>query len=412
MSAAPGYENFVKKFRGRTHFTDSKSRVSKDFEDHDRFPWYSPTLSDIKAGDIGLFPESISDTEVEARYERYQLVRVIINDVVEDAFRNGFFILNLSDQEDSNMDAEFQALYETTIQDSLIRSIIFCRLDGYSTLYFGYGDLGKAELKSPPHDEERIKHLVPLRKTQFEMSTTDTLPAEVEYILVNFSGEGEEEVNSARFIHLENKSLANDCKGQSALAPIWDLLTVQKHADWSIGQDLWRGSTGLLTLFAPAGTTSADATSALDAIDNITAKTRLVLPPGFDAKDMAPARVAYNVKHAYDIVVRQIAAGTRIPEFLLNPSFRHKAREVDPEYLGFLYSLQTSFITPLLRNVFKKFQGTAQLPEGEFRILWKKAAESPYDESASLYMRALAKKFEIETQSIQAKEIKREGIKG
>lgn len=369
----------------------------------DRFPWGTPTKARVEAGEDVLFPETITNSELINRFQRYQLVKVIISDVAEDAVRNGFIAESTADPGNEDFNNDFQRIYGSFLAAPFLKTLKYCRFYGHSELYFGYGDRETGNLANPPNGDPfpYIKKLIPLYPAQFDLSVTDYLPIEVSSIRIHFSEGSEEEdklIYRSRFIHFENESFIEDRRGMSVLSPVWDLLTVQKHADWSIGQDMWRGAAGLLTLFAPPGTESADALSALKAIDNINAKSRLVLPPGFDAKDLSPARTAYNVRHSYEILVRQIAAGTRIPVSAL---LRKQTTKIDPEYEGFLYSMQKTFIEPLLREAFLKFQETTQLTEGDFKIIWKPAAESPYaeTEASSIYMKALAEKFKREKEA-------------
>ena len=110
-------------FSDRTNKIPSKVKVQKAFvrdaisgtaqntQVEDRFPWYTPSLTDVKAGDIKLFPEDITDTELEARYRRYQLAKVIVNDVAEDVLRGGFLVQNPDDQTNEDFDVKFQKLY-------------------------------------------------------------------------------------------------------------------------------------------------------------------------------------------------------------------------------------------------------------------------------------------------------------
>ena len=398
-------------FNPPTTFTDQTSfGGTADGDTADRYPWYSPSKSKAEAGDLLLFPEEPTDADFVRRYERYQLAKVIVSDVPEDAVRNGFGVRHvLSDSEgitpDPEFNLKFQKVYRDIIFAPFLKGLKLCRLFGYCPLMIGYkenlaGEV-RAKLGLPPNSETPtlIEYLQPLKKPIVTLNTTDTLPKEVLSIQVSTSKKGEpKRIDKSRFIMIENESISDDREGMSSLLPVWDLLTVQKHADWSIGQDLWRGASGLLTLFAAPGATSADATAALEAVDNLTAKTRVVLPPGWDAKDISPTRSSYNVKFSYEIVVQQIAAGTRIPFYVLSPvSYGKRKDDLMKEYESFLFSYQTAFLSPILTQIFKKFQVSKQLPEGSFEIIWNPSLESPYQIASEKYMESLSRKADVET---------------
>ena len=387
---------------GDSVITRPEKKIVADADDNTyRFPWYTPTKDKVESGKMRLFPEEPSDSDLEYRYGRYQLAKVIVNDVAEDALRYGFTIGSAGAKDEKAINAKFQQVYSDSILSPLLRGVKYCRLWGFSDLYFGYKDDEEVEgLSKPVAGNPKIEFIEAFRKPEITLRLSEGLPRRLESVDLKLTEESILNVHPERIVHLENEALTRDREGMSCLMPVWDLLTVQKNADWAIGQDLWRGASGLMTLFAPEGATGSDAETALSAIENLHAKSRLALPPGWTAKDMSPARVAYNVRYAYEIVVNQIAVGTRLPISVLTPWARKKGVPVDSEYLGFLYSYQTTFIGPILKKIFRRFQRAEQLPEGDFEILWRTVEGSPWEEAKKRFMEAEAdymrKKTEVD----------------
>ena len=374
--------------------------VSSSEDLADRFPWYTPSISKIKEGKIRLFPEEITDEEIEYRYRRFALVKVIIDDPVEDALRNGFFIENKENEGDETLDSEFQSIYDAYVKRPFMKALKMSRAYGYSFLYLAYRDNIKDLSVARPtlsgkNTDPYIKYLYPISKRISTINTTDQIPKSIKNIDVEFTSNEKSIIHPSRLVHLEHGALDYDLKGRSVLESVWDLLTILKHAEWSIGQELWRGASGLLCLFAPAGADAVDAADALNAVDNISSKTRLALPPGWTAKDIAPSRISYDVKASYETIVRQISAGTRIPNTVLLPAVKASSPR---EYEDFLFTTQVTEIEPSLRTIFRLFQRSGQITNKSFRIRWFSKTGDAQEEAKTKYLRALAKRLELKNQ--------------
>ena len=378
-----------------------------------RFPYSSPTKTEVDDGKGQLFPELITPDQARFRYKRFQLVKVIINDVAEDTLRNGFKIQKITpgmeeNDFDTRFDQEFQRIYRDLLSAGFLKTFKLARLDGRAALYLAYGDKGFAGLEEKPESvrfRSIIKSSIPLSVRDFEVSVSETIPRRVEKIMLSSEVEKGQVINPSRFIYFENESMMGDRLGQSELSPIWDLLTVQKHADWSIGQELWRGASGLIVVTMPPGATGPDATLVLNALDNINAKTRTVIPAGSGVANLASTG-STNVRSSYDILLGQMAASTRIPAFLLSPTkMRINDKGIDSQYAGYLFSIQQSFLTPLLRDCFRRLQETKQLPEGDFNILWTPLDVSPREAATTNYLNVLSEKMSSETKEKQRVEV-------
>jgi len=361
------------------------------------FPYFSPTKEKFEAGEVRLFPESVSEVDLEYRFRRWALVKAIVNDVPEDAMRRGFTILNLVDKGDEDMNAKFQTVYSNKIKSPFLRALKYSRHYGFTDLYFGYKDAGadgKDGLAVPPRNNPQIDFIEPFRKPEITLYLSETLPKHIEKIEIKTSAEaGALEIHPTRIIHIENEALSRNREGMSALEPVWDLLSIQKNAEWAMGQDMWRGAAGLLTLYAAEGAKPEDAIAALAAIENLHAKSRIVLPPGWKAEQLSPTRVAYNIKAMYEIIVSQISAGTRIPSSVLNPYRQMKDTGALTEYNEFLFTYKTIDIGPILKRVFRRFQKSGQLPQGDFEIIWTATEVSPYEAAKATYMEVIGERL-------------------
>jgi hypothetical protein len=367
------------------------------YTSYDRFPWWTPTLDKAQSGLNKLFPELITDAELDHRYERNPLVKVIIDDVPEDALRNGFFIYNVNDPTDQKLDTEFQKIYSTYIFRPFLKAIKMCRLRGHSFLYVHYKEGENMLLESPITElpgmvtMPNIEYLFPLDSNLVETTLTEYIPRRIQKIGVKFKDDESLAVHPDRFIHLENEGIGYDLMGKSVLAPVWDLLTIQDHAHWSIGQELWRGASGFLCVFAPKGATSADADAVLTALDNISSKTRAVFPPGWDAKDLAPSRISYDVRASYEVIIKQISAATRIPVSVLLPQVKDSSSS---NYEQYLFTYQVSFITPVLEKIFTRFIKSGMLEDTPYEIRWFSQQGSPYEAAKTIYLKALSSRLQ------------------
>jgi len=377
----------------------------RDYGASDVFPWFTPTRERRERGEGELFPEAITDGALEARYKRYQLAHVIINDVAEDCFRAGFDVMPLDPNVDKEeFSSQFDKVFSHYLRQPILKAFKCCRLYGSSSLIFFFNEqMPTIDFNQPPSvrfsgKTAEISSVTPIKKTDLSITMSNTIPKKIDQLSI-YSGNGEVKLHPSRYVYLENDTIDEDGLGSSSLSPVFDLLTVQKHADWSMGQGLWRGAAGLLTLTTPAGTTSSDARAALDAVENIHAKTRLVLPPGWDAKDLtANSSTARALPEIYKIIVSQIAAGSRVPVSVLLGETKTSKKPYDPNYEGFICSLQNNFLTHILSSCFMKFQASGQLPDGDFKIIWRRFMSDPYEEAKREYMEAVARRMSPPTE--------------
>lgn len=371
------------------------------------FPWYTPSRVRVEAGETQFFPEIVEDKALIRLYKRSQLAKVIVDDVPEDAIRNGFKVNPVDETTNAEeFDIKFQKIYQTFIFKPFLKGVKLCRLFGHSFLYIGYKEGEKPPLEGPPLavSEGRVPpigYLLPLGKTKAEIEVTDALPAGIKHVKISFVENEPLEVHPSRVIHLENEGLDYDLEGRSVLEPVFDLLNIQKSSDWSLGQSLFRGAAGLLVITAGKGATAENAADALAATEDMHTKAHLVLPDTWDAKDAAGSKKVSDLVSPYETIVRQIAAGARIPisELLSKGTF-----VMDMNYEAYLYSYQQLFIGPALKKIFRKFQATGALPEGDFNIMWKPPTTPAREAAKTAYMTALTKKFEAETREEQEPE--------
>ena len=209
----------------------------------DSFPW-----GDAEKGrrPIGtLFELEIDIETLTDMYKRYQLARRIVDMPIEEALMFDPIILI-----DKIENEEAVRLYRKS-KPKWLRFFKLTNLYGHSEMIIGFND-DITLWGQPPVEGTQFSWLqpVPIIYEQ-ELKETDGIPKKIEYLTVNF-GEANITLHPDRFIHAMNPKLyEEDKQGESVLLPIANMLQVQIHSDWSIGQALWRRAGGLLGIFAP-----------------------------------------------------------------------------------------------------------------------------------------------------------------
>ena len=354
------------------------------------FPFSSPQPS---AKGKALFAASFSDDEILTRVKRYQLAKVVIHDVSEDCFDKGFIVKNLEDKTDEKLNEEYQRVFKKIIKKPVIKALKLSRALGYSILLIGFDD--KKELKEPVTGKPRISYLLAISKKKVvELKISKELPSEIEYVKIQDVGKITQ-IHPDRFIHMENEGLDDDKKGESALMCVMDLLTVQKNADWAIGQRLWRWAAGLLAVFFPSSITKS---TDIDRIENmfaeVNSKSVLTLPSGYDAKTVGPEGKAVNVRDAYSIIVDQIAAGVRIPTSVLSGAVagtgKAPRKDLD-DYGNTLSTIQSNQLVPVLDKIFGLMGRAGQLTRKKYGIEWNPIYKiPPYENARDTFRTVLA----------------------
>lgn len=339
------------------------------------FPYLTPHPTKTTE-EIGYFQETITSVELCEMYRRNQLAHNIVFNVALDLLSAGFHCVAPSDGEIlKTFDGEVQKLYTAKIHLPLLKTLLQARLYGSAGLLIGYRDTRGFEKKTNPKDRIDYLNSIPQKWIKEKVPVTDkedfvTLPLELSHYDLSYRGKTIK-VDVSRLIHIQPISIEDDFIGESALHPVFDVLTVLKNMDWATGQAMFRHGAGLTTVIAGEGADQVQ----IDAIDNvmseINAKTVLTLPPGSKLQTDRPG--ALDPTRYYHVIANQIAGGSNIPISVLLGSQAGAlgASQKDrADYADFLVGLQVHDVTPALKEILKRFQASGQLPKTEFAIEW------------------------------------------
>ena len=340
------------------------------------FPHTFPSITKRPIG--SLYAQTIEDALLKDMGRRYQLGHVIIVKPVEEAFIHGFELYT-DGQPMRNADPERWAANMLLFQRDkcrILRTFKLSRQYGHSELLFGFED------KKDTWDKE-VKKNVKWSYTQpvaeeneTDLKVTESLPIEIESLTTTFGNETIENIHPSRFIHTMNPKLdEEDKEGESVLLPIANMLTTQIHADWAIGQSLWRGAGGLLALYAPKKTlTQAQKDDAMSAVTDHNARTVIYVPFGWNVKDIMKRSANIAVARTYRVIVQQIAAGSGIPESILlgiQPGGLGQDNNRDEKnWFRYVGTQQENTYGPFLDKYFRAAQIAGMTGEGEVTIVW------------------------------------------
>jgi len=350
------------------------------------FPYSSAKYGEKAIGT--LFASSFTNQELEDFYERTQLGSIIIDSPVEDSFSNGFKVVLLrvgneraTDEQKMTFNENAQAIFKKD-KTKILRFFKLARLYGRSFLIIGYHDDRKYWGGYKPAPGTKIDWIQPTPDPNVtEVKTNDSLPLRIQFIRVSF-GVDNQTINPTRFMFTMNPRITREDKvGISSLAPVINLLTVQIHADWAIGQSLWRGASKLYALQAPRKSmTPTEKLEALAGTANINSKTVVYLPHMWGMKEISGTGGNVAISRTYRTIVEQISAGCRIPVSILLGTQKSGLASDDDQanYYRFLGTLQENTYSPQIYEYFRHQQKSGLLDAGEFTIVFNELeARSP-----------------------------------
>jgi hypothetical protein len=336
------------------------------------FPWLTP--HPVNTGsEVGDFQITISDADYEQASKRNQVGFNIIYTVAEDAITGGFQCVNEKDKLLVEFNEEVQKVYEKEIEAPLQIAYGRARLYGSAGILVGFNDSGNLSLNRVYGTKIAYLYALPERliasKNAKENNLGETeFPLELDNYELKSYKYGK--INESRLVHLQPFHINDNLDGTSALEVVYDLLTVLKNADWSLGQNIFRHSSGL-TFITPGDGASQDQIDTIDeVVHNVNAKSIITLIPGCGVTT-APASALNPTQH-YDVLMGQISAGCNIPISILTgaQSGQGVSENDRRDYADFLAGLQKSCLTPVLRQILELYQESKQLPKQEFKIKW------------------------------------------
>lgn len=340
------------------------------------FPFLTPHPTK-KGGEVGYFQKRISDDDLSEMYRRNQVAHNLIYNVALNVLALGFKCVTPEHDENKVFDVKVQDVYRRYIHTPLMKTYFRSRLYGSAGLLMGFDDGN--ELEKKVGEKNKISYLYPVPHEWISdiLPVKDSngmivLPRELEYYELKYLKTESTKIHASRLVHVQPLSIGDGFEGESALSCIFDLLTVLKSMDWSVGQAMYRHGGGLTTIISGEG--SKDPQGQIDVIEEITrdlnTKTVLVLPP----KSIVHAQQtgALSPKEYYQAIMNQISAGCNIPiSIMCGAQSGEGVSENDRrDYAEFIATLQVSDITPVLREILTKFQASGQLPNDEYEIEW------------------------------------------
>lgn len=404
-TATPTFGEWI---TGKTAAIDAL--VGSDPTTTESYPW---TYAEADKRPIGsLFPLEFTEDDYSDWYRRFQLAKRIVDAPVDEAFVGGFEVWitqNVKGQEPKRFQSKkAQKLWEK-YDTRWMRFFKIVRLQGHSEMIFGWNDDPELWADNAPAEGSTFTWLQPVPK-EFEqdLKETETLPREIEYLTVNF-GATNIKLHRTRFIHsMRPKIIDEDKQGESVLQSIGNLLLVQVHADWSIGQALFRRASGLLGIFpAKRGVKPEEKTEALNSVANHNSKTVVYIPFGWNIKDLLKSGGNLALARTYKVIVEQIAAGSGIPISVLlgaqKSSFGSRNEEDMKNYYRYLGSLQKNEYSPVLKKFYRAAQLANLIEDGNIEIVWNKPEtksklEQTREETEIGALMVIQKRLELEAE--------------
>lgn len=367
-------QTFWDKVTGKTIATDQLDTGSEDLTTGPAFPW---TYAESGKRPIGtLFEQEVDEATLKDMYRRYQLARRIVDAPVEESFYAGFDITK-SDGSDADPEIKEAAMREwIKYQSKWLRFFKLVGLYGRCEMIFGWNDDINGWATKEPEEGTKFTWLQPVPvEYEEELKVTETIPIKIEYLRANF-GSSNITLHPSRFIHAMNpKLIEEDKEGESTLLPVANLLNVQIHADWSIGQALWRRAGGLLGIFAPKRkVNNSEKGEALQSVANHNAKTTVYIPFGWNVKELLRTSGNIAIARTYRVILEQISAGCGIPVSILIGQQKSSLSSSDEDienYYRMIGTKQNNLMSPVIRKFFRYCQWAGNIPEGDIDIRWK-----------------------------------------
>ena len=349
---------------GKHFFRDSLQKLI--------FPWLTPHPVNTDS-DVGDFQVTISDTDYEQVSSRNQVGFNVIYNVAQDAIMGGFHCVDEEDRLLAEFDKEVQVIYQKEIEQPLQVAFARARLYGSGGILVGFEGSRNLSLKRIYGSKIGYLYALPERLIASKNAkTNDQSQTEFPLELDNYelNSYRNSKIDGSRLVHMQPFTIEDDFDGTPTLEAIYDLLTVLKNADWSLGQNIFRHSSGLTFIVPGEGASQTQINTISDVVSNVNAKSIVTLVPGCSVTS-APASALAPSQH-YDVLMGQISAGCNIPVSILTgaQSGQGVSENDRRDYADFLTGLQNSCLTPALRQILELYQESKQLPKQEFRIKW------------------------------------------
>jgi hypothetical protein len=365
------------------------------------FPWLTPHPVSNSA-DVGYFQETITEQDYLIAAKRNQVGFNIIYNVAQDAVTCGFRCVDDNEEVLHDFDKQVSKLYLKEIEKSLLNAFASARLYGSAGILIGFVKSRNLSLKRIYGSRVNYLYALPetlIRKKNPKEDAQGQTEFPLELANYELKSYNNGIIDGSRLVHLQPFTIEPDLDGTSVLESVYDLLTVLKNADWSVGQNIFRHSSGL-TFITPGDGASQEQIDAIrDVTENTNAKSIVTLIPGCSTTSVPASTL--NPGQYYDVLMGQISAGCNIPVSILTgaQSGQGVSENDRRDYADFLTGIQKSCLTPALKEILNIYQESTQLPKQEFEIRWN---------SRSIFMIEAARAKLYNARSEVEKEKKRE----
>lgn len=341
------------------------------------FPYTTPSRT-VASAETALFALEVSDKEITDTYERNPFAKPLVDGVVNKGLKNGFEVIDPTETS-NEIDLEFQEIYERH-KTALSNAFKLARKDGYSLLFFKYGDA--KNLHTSVNVSEKFDTVEAFMKDWIseinykKVEDVEVFPVQIESYKVDTSkvwiDAKEGALSSSRVIQIRTPGLKLKKEGVSVLLNAYDSLVVAKHVSWGAGQGFWRSGQPQTWITAPPRATTPQMESMDAAVRDLDARKAFVMPFGTEVKFGTPT--ALDPLKYQDAAVREISASSEIPKGKLigsQPGEMASATADSQAYLELIVDWQVNIATPILKKFFKRFIDSGQLDyKGSFKIVW------------------------------------------
>ena len=336
------------------------------------FPWLTPHPVNTGA-DVGDFQVTITDADYLQTAKRNQVGFNIIYTVAEDAVTSGFQCEDAEGKLLVDFDEKVQKIYLKYIEGVLLKAFEQARLYGSSGILIGFGSSKNLSVRKIYGSRIDYVYALPEALIASKNPKTDgqdqvEFPLELDNYTLKSYRNGQ--IDSTRLVHMQQFAIEEDLDGTPALEAVFDLLSVLKNADWSLGQNIFRHSSGLTFITPGEGSSQEQINTISEVVSNVNAKSIVTLIPGCSVTS-SPASALSPGQH-YDVLMGQISAGCNIPVSILTgaQSGQGVSENDRRDYADFIAGLQKRCLTPALKQILELYQESGQLPKQDFKIVW------------------------------------------
>jgi len=331
-----------------------------------QYPWTYADPLKRPIGSLFVDTDNITDSDLKDYHERCPMAQRAVDLPVDETWNARIKIL-IDGKEDDRMNVLWQKYSAEWKQHFRLT-----RLYGHNDMLYGWlDDPDRWSDRAPTEGLQYSWLYASPKEYEVQLEETESIPNKIKSLSVNY-GNTTLNMLPGRFTHsMIPKLCKTDKQGESVLVIAANGLHVQIHADWSIGQALFRRAAGLLAMFAPKRNVSdKEKSSALGSVANHNSKTVLYIPFGWNIKDVLKPGGNMAIARTYNLITQQLAAAVGIPEKILLGEV--SATDADPKdrqmYYNTVHTFREGIIKPALEDWVRKTQVAGMAEPGKITI--------------------------------------------